>query len=205
MDNKVKNKLKRRGKDLYRKYCFNSNNIIKYVTNQIDNNEPIDDSLCDVVFDITEDLEKEMYELIMFYPKKLKEIKFINKETINKLYLEYGETIEIMKNNVLVQTESVRSRLIKSARKRASENNIPFTINNEDIKLVYNCPYLNTPLSYGNTKANKTSPSIDRIIPDLGYVNGNIQIISMLGNCMKSNATKEEMLIFSKNIIKIYS
>jgi hypothetical protein len=41
---------------------------------------------------------------------------------------------------------------------------------------------------------------LDKIIPELGYVKGNVRIISTLANTMKSNATKDQLLTFAKNI-----
>lgn len=49
------------------------------------------------------------------------------------------------------------------------------------------------------------SPSLDKIIPQLGYVKGNIIVMSMKANIMKANATKEELINFSKNILKIFN
>lgn len=37
------------------------------------------------------------------------------------------------------------------------------------------------------------SPSIDRIVPELGYVPGNIAIISWRANDLKKDATADEM------------
>ena len=38
-------------------------------------------------------------------------------------------------------------------------------------------------------------PSIDRIIPELGYVRGNIRTISLRANILRSNATFEEIAL----------
>lgn len=38
-----------------------------------------------------------------------------------------------------------------------------------------------------------TSPSLDKIIPEKGYIKGNIAIISMRANQLKSNATLAEL------------
>lgn len=46
--------------------------------------------------------------------------------------------------------------------------------------------------------------SLDKIIPEKGYVKGNVQIISNLANRMKSSATQEQILTFSKNAALIH-
>lgn len=72
--------------------------------------------------------------------------------------------------------------------------NLPFNIEIEDIKIPKICPVLKVPLVVGT----RYTPSLDRIIPQLGYVKGNIQIISMKANTMKTDATFEELKLFAK-------
>lgn len=90
--------------------------------------------------------------------------------------------------------------VLSAARNRARKKDIPFDITVDDIVLPDVCPILGIPLNkhYGKQGGSIDSPSIDRIIPELGYVKGNIQIISALANNMKSNATPKHLLMFAK-------
>jgi len=100
--------------------------------------------------------------------------------------------------------------MMASIRGRAKDRGIECTIQESDIVIPETCPYLGIKLlaqtSQGNGKG-KTLPnsaSVDRIDPTKGYVQGNIQVISHLANRMKSNATLDQLLEFSKNVIRIY-
>lgn len=81
------------------------------------------------------------------------------------------------------------------AKSRANRKNIEFNIEPSDIVIPESCPVLNMPFVYGD---HEWSPSIDRIIPSLGYVKGNIIIISNRANVIKNNASPEELLKISK-------
>lgn len=93
-----------------------------------------------------------------------------------------------------------------SAKYRAKVQNVPFNITVEDIVIPEYCPLLNTKLErkpYGKGGSfQPNSPSLDKIIPELGYVKDNIMVISMKANAMKYNASKEELVIFAENILK---
>lgn len=96
---------------------------------------------------------------------------------------------------------------IYSIRHKCKKNDIPFDIDFEYLKEIYTgeCAYLGVPLELRNSQdKNGYNLSIDRIIPELGYVKGNIKIISNKANLMKANATLEELMIFAKNILRIY-
>ena len=52
---------------------------------------------------------------------------------------------------------------------------------------------------------NVNSPSIDKIIPEKGYVPGNVIIVSMKANMIKSFATPDEIIKvgkFYKNLLE---
>ena len=93
-----------------------------------------------------------------------------------------------------------------SAKTRAQKGNYDFKITPEDIVIPEFCPLLGIKLEkkeYGKGGSfQPASPSLDKIIPELGYVKNNIQVISMKANAMKYNATIDELIIFAKNILK---
>lgn len=97
--------------------------------------------------------------------------------------------------------------LLSSARSRAKKKNIPFSITIKDIDIPDVCPILGIPLvrHFDQHGGLDDSPSIDRIVPELGYVPGNIQVVSRLANSMKSNATKEQLLLFAEWIMEKYN
>lgn len=96
--------------------------------------------------------------------------------------------------------------LLSSARNRARKKGIPFDITVEDIIIPETCPILGIPLTrnLGSHGGTSSSASLDKIVPELGYVKGNVQVISLLANNMKSNATKEQLLLFAEWIKKEY-
>ncbi len=78
---------------------------------------------------------------------------------------------------------------------------IPFDLEISDIVIPETCPVLGIPLTWSDHKTNST-PSVDRIIPDMGYVKGNICVISERANRLKNNATQEELEAIVKYIKK---
>ena len=83
--------------------------------------------------------------------------------------------------------------MLKSAKKRAELNRIPYSLTVKDIIIPSHCPVLGIPLVMDNKKIKFNSPSLDRIVPELGYVPSNIAIISMRANVIKSDATHQEI------------
>ena len=85
--------------------------------------------------------------------------------------------------------------LFKAAKARAQKFGLPFNLNVEDVAIPDFCPVLGIPLEFGLTKGFKArSPSLDRLIPELGYVRGNVRVISLRANTIKRDATAEELI-----------
>lgn len=95
--------------------------------------------------------------------------------------------------------KDVRRYLYREAKRRARKADppIPFTIELEDMPEVPEvCPITKevlTPLGHPNYRRN-TAPTLDRIIPALGYSQRNLAIVSFRGNRIKSDGTSEEHL-----------
>ncbi len=83
-----------------------------------------------------------------------------------------------------------------AAKSRAVKSGIPFTITEADITVPDKCPALGIPLvgSRGEGVGGRpNSPSLDRIVPSLGYVPGNIAVISFKANAIKRDASLKEL------------
>lgn len=76
---------------------------------------------------------------------------------------------------------------------RAKVSGVPFTIEVSDIVIPKRCPVFGIELKPGTRAHHPHSPSLDRIIPSLGYVKGNIWVISHHANAIKRNATLGEL------------
>jgi len=99
--------------------------------------------------------------------------------------------------------ENLEKYVLIRAKQRAKKNGLAFNLTIDDIIIPDNCPILDIPLiiSKGNKGPKPNSPSIDKINPDLGYIKGNIWIISHLANTMKNCATDEQLLKFSQWVL----
>lgn len=96
--------------------------------------------------------------------------------------------------------DSIKKALIRAAKARAKKKEIPFNITIEDFILPEKCPLLEIPLTVGYGNSQENSYSLDKIIPDLGYVKGNVWVISNKANMIKNNASLEELKLLVKNL-----
>lgn len=89
--------------------------------------------------------------------------------------------------------ENPEKYLWKAAKKRAKEKGLPFDITVEDIIIPDVCPILGMPIVIGNSLDERdTSPSLDKIIPELGYIKKNIKVISFKANSLKRDGHIED-------------
>ena len=119
-----------------------------------------------------------------------------------------------IKNNKFSSPKTNEKTIIKSpeyiiwyrAKQNSKDRGLEFNISVEDIIIPSHCPYLNIPLlTEQSSHHSKSYYSIDRIDSSKGYIKGNIQIISLLANTMKNDATTEQLVMFANSILKIHN
>lgn len=81
--------------------------------------------------------------------------------------------------------------------RKREQQGLPFNLEFEDVVIPDVCPVFKVPM----VKRGRYAPSLDRKIPHLGYVKGNVQVISRLANNMKQNASPEELKMFAEWVL----
>lgn len=82
-----------------------------------------------------------------------------------------------------------------SAKQRAKKSGVPYEIDARYLEsiAVDVCPILGIVLNYNQKGPREDSPSVDRLVPHLGYVEGNLNVISNRANRLKSDGTVAEL------------
>lgn len=93
-----------------------------------------------------------------------------------------------------------KKTMLQNAQKRARLGGYPCTITEADIVVPEFCPLLGIKLENGGDRA--TSPSLDKIVPSLGYVRGNVWVISWRANTIKNDASLRELETLVDNLKK---
>lgn len=109
--------------------------------------------------------------------------------------IRYGFFHEYWKDAIGYQLNNA----LGSARSRAKEKNVAFGLDKKYLESIMTslCPVFGIPLSWGvfgtGNKETYNSPSLDRVIPELGYIKGNVVFISGLANLIKQDVSEEEL------------
>lgn len=89
--------------------------------------------------------------------------------------------------------EGYRALWLNNIRRRAKKKGLPFDLTLEDLVFPDICPVLGIPLVARSGKFNDSSPSLDRVVPELGYVKGNVAVMSYRANRIKCHASLADM------------
>lgn len=164
---------------------------------------------------LDEDVRKERtaYLFDLMYPKRhvfkssgrTKQTEAERKEKARKLaadrYRKAKETKgELVRGRARNGTSSIYTpwyTMWSGAKNRAAKKNLPFDIEQKDVRdLIVDlefCPVLGVKLKWDNDKLLDNSPTLDKIKPELGYVKGNVAVISNKANRIKTDANLEEI------------
>lgn len=122
------------------------------------------------------------WESLSYKAKKSREWRARNPEKSRQLalvsYKKRRETPEGWLRHVLT-----------TVKRRAFKAGVVFSVNAADFSIPEKCPILGVVLVYGSTLNAQESASIDRIKPWLGYITGNVRIVSRLANRLKGDCT----------------
>jgi hypothetical protein len=129
-----------------------------------------------------------------------------NPEYQREMYLKHRDrrikdSQDWYKNNLIGTFENKLKSLLYVAKRRAKRKGIDFAVTRDDFEKMTHCPLLGIEFCFSNGREDKAnSPSIDRIDPSLGYVPGNVWIISMRANQIKSDSSVSELEALAKNL-----
>jgi len=108
-----------------------------------------------------------------------------------------------LSNKMLVRQQNYRKtkkghlvNFLGHAKSRAKIQNLPCDLTLEYLESIANdeCPVFNTPFVWGQSNGKHPyRPSLDRVVPDLGYVKGNVVFISLKANIIKQDITEKEL------------
>lgn len=90
------------------------------------------------------------------------------------------------------------SRAMGGASTRARNEGLDFNLDLDYLESIATdfCPIFGTPFNWGQgEKVNDWSPSLDKIIPEFGYIKHNVIFICMLANKIKQNVTENEIYL----------
>lgn len=85
-------------------------------------------------------------------------------------------------------------RWLTVAKRRADFCGFGFDIDETDIIIPEICPILGIPLFFSPSIKTDNTPSLDRIDSQLGYIKGNVWIISWKANRVKNNVSLNELI-----------
>ena len=97
-------------------------------------------------------------------------------------------------------SKTTEYKMLARAKSRAKKNNLPFNLELDDIVIPEKCPLLGIKIESTEVRNSPNNPSLDRIIPEKGYIKGNVWVISNRANTLKNDATLQELELLVENL-----
>ena len=97
-------------------------------------------------------------------------------------------------------SKTTEYKMLARAKNRAKKNNLTFNIELADIIIPERCPLLGIKIESTEVRNSPNNPSLDKIIPEKGYIKGNVWVISNRANTLKNDATLTELKTLVENL-----
>ncbi len=115
------------------------------------------------------------------------------------------EALQIARDYARAHMKSSRRKkpvlhMLIRARARSKARGLEFSLNATDVSVPDVCPVLGVPLRVADGVADDSSPELDRINNERGYVPGNVVVVSRRANRIKNDSTLEEL----KRVVAFY-
>lgn len=88
--------------------------------------------------------------------------------------------------------ETWPTEILRDIRARCKRSGLPFDLQPSDIAVPDRCPITGEPFVFGHV-GHPQSPSVDRRDPALGYICGNVAVISRRANTIKSDCVDPQV------------
>lgn len=90
--------------------------------------------------------------------------------------------------------------LVQNKRSQSKQKNLKFNLTKGHLRSLWEkqqgiCPVLDVPIFLNDPAQSNSKATLDRIVPSLGYTEGNVVFISWLANRVKSDCTDPEVFI----------
>ena len=142
-----------------------------------------------------------------YYEKNKEASRERRNESSRKYYEKNKEVVSERQSKYKKKNKEVG--LCSASKVRAKQKNLPFNLTSKYIKEIWpednKCPALGIDLKKGEESGTgrRHAPSLDRIIPELGYMKGNVQIVSLLANQIMSDATPDQVIMVGEHFKKV--
>jgi hypothetical protein len=141
---------------------------------------------------------KEVTRMFKSYQKVLNKHGFFNETWVTQKEYEEYKIKQNKKAYKKLETEEGHLKLyLNNSKTRAKKYGLDFNLDIEHIKSIQTdkCPVFGTPFVWGLSRRgnSSTAATVDRIVPELGYVKGNVAFISDLANRIKTDATEVQI------------
>ena len=107
------------------------------------------------------------------------------RESLKRIFTKHGATVN--------GESTPEYNMWQASRATAKRNGLPHNLALVDIIIPKHCPVLGIELHVNKGRPRFDSPSLDKLVPALGYVKGNVCVMSYRANWLKQNSSLEEI------------